>query len=257
MRWICLTTFLLIPVFAQSEKDLRAGTPPPPNVSLPAAAPAPVLTVEQRGDIFMARKNYREAIDTYNSISPPTALILNKVGIAYHQMGELDAARKQYEKALKLNKQYSEAINNLGTVYYGKRNYRKAISYYKKAIKLAPNSASMHSNLGTAWFARKKYKEAAASYETALLLDPMVFERRGTSGSLLQERNIEERAKFHFYLSKTYAKVGMVDLAIQNMRKAIEGGFKDRERFLKDDEFASIRTHPDFEILMKMESRVL
>ena len=33
-------------------------------------------------------------------------------------MLQLDTARKYYEKAIKLNPKYSEAINNLGTVYY-------------------------------------------------------------------------------------------------------------------------------------------
>lgn len=236
-------------------QQLHAGTVSNPPAA--TATPNVPLTTESRADIFMARKMYREAIETYQTIKPMTPVIQNKIGIAFHQMGELDAAKKQYERALKANKQYPEAHNNLGTIYYAKRNYRKAISQYNKALKLAPESASMYSNLGTAWFARKKYQKAAEAYEKALTLDPLVFERRSTGGSLLQERNVDERAKFHYYLSRVYAKRGMVDLAIQNMRKAIEGGFKERERFTKEDDFASIRTHPDFEILMKMESRVL
>ena len=45
-------------------------------------------------------------------------VIVNKIGIAYHQMMNLDLARKHYERAVKLDPKYSEAINNLGTVYY-------------------------------------------------------------------------------------------------------------------------------------------
>ena len=114
-----------------------------------------------RGDILMARKMFREAVDMYASTGQDTAIIANKIGIAYHQMTELDMARKYYERAIKLDPKYSEAINNLGTIFYAKKNYRKAVSQYNKALKLKPSAASIYSNLGTAQFARKKYKQAA------------------------------------------------------------------------------------------------
>ena len=63
--------------------------------------PKPVLSGEARGDIFMARKMYREAIEVYREGPADSAVMLNKIGIAYHQMVELDAARKLYEKAIK------------------------------------------------------------------------------------------------------------------------------------------------------------
>ena len=121
----------------------------------PAEAKKDVST-EMRGDILVARKMYREAIDTYKE-APQSAVILNKIGIAYHQLMDLDAARKYYEKSLKMNPQYAEAINNLGTIHYAKKNFRRAVSQYKKALKYSPDSASIYSNLGTAYFARKDY----------------------------------------------------------------------------------------------------
>jgi tetratricopeptide (TPR) repeat protein len=100
----------------------------PPNSS---AQPPPVpINSETRGDIFMARKEYREAIETYAEGAPKNAVLDNKMGIAYHQLMDLDRARKCYEKALKLKPGYFEAINNLGTVYYAKKSYRRAIVWY-------------------------------------------------------------------------------------------------------------------------------
>ena len=40
-------------------------------------------------------------------------------------MIELELARKHYERAIKLDPKYSEAINNLGTVYYARRTIVK------------------------------------------------------------------------------------------------------------------------------------
>src|SRR5262249_41061677 len=149
---------------------------------------------EMRGDIYMARKMYREAIDTFRSGSPKDPVLLNKTGIAYHQLAQLNLARKSYEQALKVKPDYVEALNNLGTVYYSQKSYRRAISWYTKAIKLAPHeprSASIYMNLGTAYFARKRYEQATKAYQTALQLDADVFERHGNFGVMLEERTVE------------------------------------------------------------------
>ena len=228
-----------------------------PSRDQAAQSQRPNLTHEQRGDIFMARKMYREAVEVYQQGPADSAILANKIGIAYHQMTFLPQARKQYERAQRLDAKYSEAINNLGTVYYAQKSYRKAISQYRKALALTPGSASIHSNLGTAFFARKKYKEAFDEYQTALSLDPEVFEHRNSHGVLLQERSVDERAKFHFYLAKTYAKSGQTDRALMYIRKAIEEGFKERTKFAEDSDFQAMRQLQEFQDLMKLEARAL
>ena len=230
----------------------------PDHLETPAVAPAPQqLSPERRGDILMARKMYREAAETYKKGSLDSAIIENKIGIAYHQMLQTDIARKYYERSMKIDPAYAEATNNLGTVYYSKKSYRRAIKLYHRALKLAPNSASIYSNLGTAFFARKNYKQAAESYQKALSLDPDVFEHRSSWGVMLQERSVEERAKFHYYLAKTYAKAGMNERALLYIRKALEEGFTERKKMMEDPEFVSLRKLPEFQELMAMEPRVL
>jgi tetratricopeptide (TPR) repeat protein len=229
---------------------------PKTSVSSPAQQQTK-LSPENRGDILMARKMYREAVDVFREGPDNSAVLHNKTGIAFHQMLNLPSAKKEYELALKLDPQYAEAVNNLGAVYYGQKSYRRAIRSYKKALQLSPKGASIYSNLGTAYFARKNYKEAAAAYQTALLLDPEVFEHRNSYGSLLQERSVNERAKFHYYLAKTYAKAGMNDRALQYIRKALEEGFTERKKFLEEAEFTGLRTMPEFQQLMVLEPKVL
>jgi tetratricopeptide (TPR) repeat protein len=217
----------------------------------------PSLTAEQRADILMARKMYREAIDVYREGALDSAIICNKIGIAYHQMLLMAEASKYYQQAIKLNPKYAEAINNLGTIYYAKRKYRRAIGQYNKALKTAPNSASIYSNLGTAQFARKKYEEASISYQKALALDPEVFEHRSAYGTLLQERTVSEKARFHYYLAKTYANAGNTARALQYIRMALEEGFKERQKLMEEPEFAKLRETTEFKELMASEPRIL
>jgi tetratricopeptide (TPR) repeat protein len=234
---------LLAPQLVDKTEQLL---PPPPPAE---------LTAERRGDIYMARKMYREANETYQealkTVPKERAHILyNKLGISYHQQMQLDLAKKHYERAIKLNRQYSEAVNNLGTVHYAKKSYRRAISQYKKALKLSPYSASVHSNLGTAYFARKKYKDASQAYFAALQLDPEIFEHRGSFGSILQERTVEDRARFHYYLAKTYAAAGHFDRALQYLRRALEEGYRDRDKIKDEGDFAGLHDHPEFQQLL-------
>jgi tetratricopeptide (TPR) repeat protein len=220
----------------------------------------PSLSPETRGDIYMARKMYREAIEAFHEGPAKDPVLLNKTGIAYHQMQQLDQARKSYEAAVKAKPDYVEAINNIGTVYYAKKSFRRAISWYSRALKLAPSdakSASIYMNLGTAQFARKQYEKATESYQSAMKLDPDVFEHHSSMGVMLEERSVEERAKYHFYLAKLYAKGGRNELAIQYLRKSLEEGYKEKKKLEEEPDFAGLREVPEFKELLAREQRVL
>lgn len=259
---VCTPVLLLTAGLAQAQTasvtpqgftDTRPGG----LIDRSALKERPAVTPEMRGDIYMARKMFREAVDMYRQMPADSAVSWNKTGIAFHQMLDLESARRSYEKSLKLNPKYPEAINNLGTVHYAKKNYRKAITFYKRALVISPESASVFSNLGTAYFARKKYEDALKAYQTALSLDPEVFEHRNAAGVLLQERSVEERAKFHYYLAKTYAKAGNHDRALLYLRKALEEGFKEREKLTQDPEFAGMQELPEFQEILKYQPKVL
>ena len=254
---LALIAGFAIDLASAGQQSFRAPSTPTNNASTGTQPSGILITPEMRGDIFMARKMFREAVEVYKEGPADSAVLMNKTGIGYHQMLDLVTAKKYYERAIKLNPTYPEAINNLGTIEYSRKSYRRAINDYKKALRIAPQSASIYSNLGTAYFARKDYKDAALMFQHALDLDPEVFEHRNSHGVLLQERSVEERAKFHFYLAKTYAKAGMNDRAMLYVRKAIEEGFKERKKFQEDPEFAQMQKLPEFQQLLALEPRVL
>jgi tetratricopeptide (TPR) repeat protein len=222
------------------------------------AQPAnPPLTPELRGDIMMARKMYREAIDFYKPGAGKNAILANKTGIAYHQLQDMQNAEKYYRRAIQLNPKYPEAINNLGTVYYAKKSYRRAVNQYTKALRLTPDSASVLSNLGTAYFARKQYDEAMKAYEQAVAINPEIFEQHSSQGVMVQERTVEERAGYFYILARTCAKAGQTERTLQYIRKALENGFKDRNKFKTDPEFSMLQDNLEFQEIVAAEYKVL
>lgn len=252
-RLVCCFAFCAAPLVmsgqqpAAASNNLRASAGPMPSLGGP---PRPAITPELRGDIYMARKMYRDAIDMYRQERDDSAVVANKIGIAFHQLLEFNLAKKNYQRAVKLDPKYSEAINNLGTVYYAEKSYRRAIGLYKRALKYSSPSASIYANLGAAYFARTDYKRATECYEQALKLDPDVFEHHSTFGTLMQERTMGDRAVFHLYLARMYAKSGANDRAIMYLRKALEEGIKDRQKIPGMPEFASLKTDPAFKQLL-------
>lgn len=254
---LCLTAGL-----AYGQENTGKLTPSSAPRWLSARQPAgdhPVLnlSLEERADLYMARKMFREAIETYGRIEPITAATLNKIAVAYQQQYDPAEARKYYERAIKAKPNFAEAINNLGTVYYSQKSYRRATALYKRALALQPRSAVIHINLGMAWLARHNDAKWQRHLQRALELDPGVLDRRGGYGVMIEERNTTERAKFDFYMARLYARSGKNELSLQYIRKALECGFKERKKLLEDEDFAAVRELPAFDELMKQPPKVL
>jgi tetratricopeptide (TPR) repeat protein len=242
-----MVLLLAVPVCAVQAQNLPRPTAPSPGMNL---APTQSNSAEVQGDLFMAQRRYVAAIDSYQSIPDKSAVVWNKTGMAYHHMFALEAARKDYEEALKLNPKYSEALNNLGAVYHGQRDYKAAEHYYKRAIKYDPKSAVLYCNLGTTYFAENNYKQGVKAYQKAFAVDPKVFDP--AQGALVESgSSAQQRIAVNYSLAKVYARAGKQKEALEALRKALDCGFKDRKRLSEDAEFASLRQTAEFQQLLE------
>ena len=238
---------------AQQVIPPRQTSPPQSVVPKPATtseAPRARTTRENdemTADLMMVRKQYSEAAALYEKLvqqEPRNAVLLNKLGIAYHQQMLLDRAKRCYERAAKADRTYATAYNNLGTIYYQRRNYRKAIRNYKKAIQLNASMDVIYSNLGYAYFGQKHYEDALEAFRQALALDPEVFDRSHTAGSLLQDRSVEDHGLFYFYLAKSFAKTGNARRCAEYLRKARDEGYAGLAAAKTDPAFAGVLHDP-------------
>jgi tetratricopeptide (TPR) repeat protein len=237
-------------IFGLGQQSYPSAQP----VSLSSPSPLDMYSVspETLGDLMMIHQRYLAAIEAYQRAPHDSAVVWNKLGIAYQHMYALDIAKLQYEKALQLNPKYPEAINNLGTVYYGQQNYRKAELYYRKALKMKPDCASFYSNLGTAYFADHNYKHGVEAYRKAFSLDPEVF--IGDSLERVAEMGpVEEQATLNYALAELYAQAGMGDAAIHYLRTAFMDGFNNNKKLMEDKSFAALRNTRQFRLLLTEE----
>src|SRR2546426_4859859 len=140
---------------AQQTGPQQQAPPEQANVSQTSAtqpARTPREDAQLHADILMARKEYAEAAALYQKLlqqEPRNALLLNKIGIAYHQQSMLDQAKRYYERATKADRTYASAYNNIGTIHYQRKNFSKAIRAYKKALGIHPDMAAVQDRKST------------------------------------------------------------------------------------------------------------
>ncbi len=248
-----LLATLTAPSIGQTSDDTRkevvSSMQAPSQVSTAGTTPADrKLTPEELGDLYMARKQYREASEEYKRLAeenPKNAVYLNKLGIALHQQSALGLALKYYQRAVKVDPQYADAENNIGTIWYQRKRYGKAIRAYQKAIKLRDDMPVLYSNLGYAYFSDGKYEEAITAFRVALSQDPQFFERGASrTGSILQDRSVSDRGRFYFLLAKSFAQSGNLERCVLYLRKAKEEGYTSMNDVKKDPAFAAVLKDP-------------
>jgi tetratricopeptide (TPR) repeat protein len=250
---------LSIPAAGQTIPETRSmmmapGMAKVPSPQDPVIVVRPEITDEQMGDLYMVRKQFREAAEMFKKLSdqdPRNPVYLNKLGIALHQQTALGLALKYYERAVKVDPRYADAENNVGTIWYQRKKFEKAIKAYNKAIAMRSDMAVLYSNLGYAYFGDKKYEEAIAAFHHALVLDPQLFEHNGSrSGSILQDRSVDDRGRFYYMLAKSYAQAGDLDRCIHYLRKAKDEGYKNITDIKKDPAFGAALKDPAVQELL-------
>jgi tetratricopeptide (TPR) repeat protein len=100
---------------------------------------------------------------------PLTAAEHVELGVAYERKGELDLARREYERALLKDGKFHRARVNLGNIFLAKKEYGKAREEYLAALELQPGDAEATNNLSwAAIFSGEGIDEALARMESVV-----------------------------------------------------------------------------------------
>ncbi|HKQ85516.1 MAG TPA: tetratricopeptide repeat protein [Candidatus Acidoferrales bacterium] len=276
MRNLALFAVPAVLIFTLSVHSQESRGASVSETSSTAPAMTPEQTAEMRADILMARKEYAAAIDVYLSIARDRklpaeehkgffgrlfagsgepkgdaqdrhhdAVLLNKLGVAYQELGGNDAAESYYKRAEAADKTFATPVNNLGTLEYGLHHYSKSVNYYKRALRMGASEATVYSNLGYSYYSAKKYDLAMDSFNKALAIDPTIFDNHsGAGGSIMQQRSAPDPGTLNFFLAKAYARLGDAEHAAHYLKLARDYGYKDMPSVSKDKDFAAVIKDP-------------
>ena len=144
-------------------------------------------------------------------------------------------ASQEYEQALELDPNLTEAHVSLISVYRGRKDLASAEIHARRALELDPNSPKTYLNIGLLRFTEGLYEEAAAAYEKSLELDPhfaetrvqlaFTLEKLGRPGNVEQLQLALEDDPQHrqanYLFGKHLAETGRTREAIAYLRKAV------------------------------------
>ena len=100
--------------------------------------------------------NKQKAVESYITL-----------GMAYLQQGSRDAARRNFEKALEINRRSHEGHNGMGLYYQLTGEIELAEESFKRALREESNYTPARVNYGAFLYGRQRYQEAYDSFEQA------------------------------------------------------------------------------------------
>jgi tetratricopeptide (TPR) repeat protein len=109
------------------------------------------------------------------------------LGLALQALRRLDEALASHDRALALDRDNIEALNNRGLVQQELGRFEEALENYDHALALRPDFAKALNNRGNALRALERYEEAIASYDRALAIEPNLTEAICNRGEALSE----------------------------------------------------------------------
>jgi|GEM_PF-4305531 len=120
------------------------------------------------GDPQKALDHYRKALKLQRDF--PQAL--NNLGTVQMAQGRLEAAKAAFQKAARLDPALVDATNNLGNVHFAQGDLDMAQKFYLKALAQNPRFVSAINNLGVVEMRRGNFPAALDQFSKALAIDP-------------------------------------------------------------------------------------
>ena len=130
----------------------------------------------QLGQIYMRRKNWRNAIQYFNkdlqlSGTRDPQQIYNWLALCHYFLAEYDQAEDEWKKALNI-KENAAILLNLGLAYRHRSKFKLAKDSIKKATQLKPSFAQAHFELAQLFIRENKKEKAKEHFKNAILYSP-------------------------------------------------------------------------------------
>ena len=138
------------------------------------------------GDAAGAAEQFRLALDAHEASGlgdrVTTAQIYSGYGMALTELGRVDDAAVQFEKALAIDRDDPEVLNNLGTIYHRTGRLLESVICFSEALEYAPDNRSVQTNLNRSMETLGRY---AKRYADGLNVLRRGKEIRGTDPIIL------------------------------------------------------------------------
>ena len=223
------------------------------------------------GDNEHALKAFQQVVQ----LEPENASGYNNVGAAYFNLGRYEDSISQFKKSLELAPD-PQTYSSLATSLFYLKRYAEAVPMFEKAAEMSPTDEGVMGNLADGYRGAGQLDKAILTYKKAIALcnkDLQVNPRDSgilghmslyyaKSGDLGKARELLQRAKSISPAASELYRAGATLETIANrqpeavveLKRAMEKG-QAASDVETDPEFATLRTRPDYQALIKEYSR--
>jgi tetratricopeptide (TPR) repeat protein len=146
--------------------------------------------LEDMGNHNAAARQYRLVLD----YMPYRFEAYAKLGLFFGKERDLDEAVAHNLEAIRIYPFFADAHFNLGLAYHVQGRIDKAVEHYSKAIRIQPDQAQAYNNLGLLLYRQGKVDEAMETYRNGLILVPDNLDLHYNLGIVLAEQGHREEA---------------------------------------------------------------
>lgn len=156
---------------------------------------------------------------------PGNASLRVELGWNYMQMGEFEAAKREFEKALKLDEGNLGANVNIAMVFAEQGDLKKSKELLTKTIKANPGAPDAHLALGQLYLQTKEYESAIHEFNFLLDLNPGTVDFVYMIGKAYEGMGDIENAKKQYEEAINYVPdFEKAKVALENLKKRKEAG---------------------------------
>ncbi len=130
----------------------------------------------QQGRTLIGQENYGAAIEFLSKAEKADKMNIEvylSKGLAYANMNEMELAKAEYEKALKLNRNSGIAYFHLGNIAMLQNERNEGVEYYNKAVANGFDDAQVFFTLGLMYEEDGNSEMAVRNYTKAIHKDPL------------------------------------------------------------------------------------
>ncbi len=159
-------------------------------------------------ELFFDLGQYDQAISEFEKVltirvSCRYADVHNNCGVAHEGLGDYEAARQAFLRALEINPHYSKARYNLGNTFLDQEEWTQAVDQYRLVLERFPDETRTLNNLGVCLAHLNQNEEAMEAFARRAALEP-------------------ENPGAHFNLAQLHEVLGNQDQARDHYRRALE-----------------------------------
>lgn len=167
----------------------------------------------EQGKNYFKNQAYQKAEVIFQKIianKKEFADVYNMMGVINHQLGQFHRAIHFFQKALKINPHYTEAMLNLSVLYNDLGEYKLSKQLLAKSKKenrkandkldpfIRGKLSNKHAEIGDVYRGVGLFREAIAEYHRALDLAPHFYDIRNRLGICLREEGKKKEALKEF-----------------------------------------------------------